>query len=585
MNDKPQDPPDLDSENTTSNNIVNPLSDGENPHDQQSQNRSSEQTAILSNTGSSDVLEEEPVELPVEEHDKNADVLGEESLSDPAEVLNSSSDESVSQESDPGETIDLVPDDPPAGQAPRATGEKEKPTGDSITVVEAPNYEDSMHQKVARSTIGPLQDEDMDPQVVSDVIALREPDREERYHFEKKLGQGGMGKVYLAQDKDLKRPVAIKIILSDNNELKARFLDEAQVMGQLDHPNILSVHELGLTPSKKLYYTMPLVQGTTLQDILKGLKRGNEEISKTYSLARLVQIFLHVTQAMQFAHSKGVIHRDLKPANIMLGEHGEIQVLDWGLAKVIEKGKVETDRITMLTRVGQIMGTPTYMSPEQAAGQEAGMMSDIYALGVILYEMLTFNVPFEGHPMEVLTAHLAANPEAPSARTTVRRVPPSLERTCLKAIAKEQKMRHQSMKELHDEVRDWLEVELDVGKPQVDIDSKVLQGEKKLTAITTLQAKLGKINKELARHKNPAQAGKSKYPIKNLKHHYRQARARLITHSSDMEEIMIDILGVEGEHQRARKLLAAYYRNLHEYAKDAAERQAYGILAKRYGNE
>ena len=147
-------------------------------------------------------------------------------------------------------------------------------------------------------------------------------------------------------------------------------------MAQLEHPNIVPVYDLGLTKRGKFYYTMRVLRGKPLSDILKALRRGNIATDRRYSLTQLVQIFLQIAQAMSYAHAKGVLHRDLKPANLMLGEHGEVQVLDWGLSKVYQAGGVETHLDRSLTSEGQVVGTPHYMAPEQAQGKKAGPCSN-----------------------------------------------------------------------------------------------------------------------------------------------------------------------------------------------------------------
>ena len=137
-----------------------------------------------------------------------------------------------------------------------------------------------------------------------------------------------------------------------------------------------------------------MVRGRTLSQVLDDLRAAEPDALRTWSITRLVQVFLQVCQAVGYAHAKGVIHRDLKPANIMVGEHGEVQVLDWGLFKVLSGGGVSTAQSRSPTQVGMVMGTPEYMAPEQARGQEPDARTDVYALGVLLYELLTLRAPF-----------------------------------------------------------------------------------------------------------------------------------------------------------------------------------------------
>ena len=263
----------------------------------------------------------------------------------------------------------------------------------------------------------------------------------EKYSILKELGSGGMGKVYLAFDRDLKRRVALKMVKAEGARQIRRFLEEAQVMAQLDHPNIVPVFEVGLTTSKKPYYTMRVVAGRTLGEVVKLLKASDPEALRKYSLARRMRVFVDLGQAVAYAHARGVIHRDLKPANIMLGYHGEVQVMDWGLSKVFRAGNVETSAGPPLTKTGNIIGTPWYMSPEQARDQDVDHRTDIYSLGLILYELLTLTQPFRGEPMDVIAAILRDPPESPRSRVPDFDIPLELEKICLAALAKSREER------------------------------------------------------------------------------------------------------------------------------------------------
>lgn len=213
------------------------------------------------------------------------------------------------------------------------------------------------------------------------------------YERARLLATGGMGEVYLARDTRLKRTVALKTLRLDRIGLERRFLEEAQIAGQLQHPGIPPVHEVGELPDGRPFFAMKLVEGQTLAALLA------ERPSPGHELARFVGIFEQICQAVGYAHSRGVIHRDLKPANVMVGAFGEVQVMDWGLAKVVgatEGAIVETDRDGMETRAGSAMGTWAYMPPEQARGEAADERSDVFGLGAILCEVLTGQPPYVG---------------------------------------------------------------------------------------------------------------------------------------------------------------------------------------------
>jgi len=287
----------------------------------------------------------------------------------------------------------------------------------------------------------------------------------EKYQVVKAVGEGGMGKVYAAIDRDLKRQVALKMLrTSGDRRMEQRFLEEAQVMGQLQHPNILAVHELGLSAKRELYYTMPLVKGRTLRTVLDELRRGDRKAERHWSLTRLVQLLQQVGQAIGYACAKGVVHCDLKPANVMVGEHGEVQILDWGLAKIMAAGQVRTDLAMSLSGSGPLYGTPAYMSAEQVRGEDIDGRADVYAIGVMLYEALTLELPFAGTGFALLTAVVKEAPVPPRARAPGRTIPLELESICLKALAKSAGERQQTAGELVEELQAWLESESDKAK-------------------------------------------------------------------------------------------------------------------------
>ena len=242
-------------------------------------------------------------------------------------------------------------------------------------------------------------------------------DRAARLRLFGEIAHGGMGTVLKGRDEDLGRDLAVKVLLEanrDDPELIRRFIEEAQIAGQLQHPGIVPVYEMGALADRRPYFTMKLVNGQTLAQLLAARKEPAD------GLPRLLGIFEHVCQAVAYAHTRGVIHRDLKPSNIMVGGFGEVQVMDWGLAKVLPQGELNqgtaagspfaptTASITIVrsasgsavdrSRAGAVMGTPSYMAPEQARGEidRIDERADVFALGSILCEILTGAPAFTG---------------------------------------------------------------------------------------------------------------------------------------------------------------------------------------------
>ena len=299
-----------------------------------------------------------------------------------------------------------------------------------------------------------------------------------RYAVGNIIARGGMGAILEAEENVLKRKVAMKRMLGTHSEDGLmRFVEEAQITAQLDHPNIVPVYELNLDEHDNVYYTMKLVRGITLHKVLGLLSQGTEGIVKKYPLAALLTIFQKVCDAIAFAHSKGVLHRDLKPENIMLGEYGEVMVMDWGLARasgrkqgshgpertIVRSARQEAGQMTMM---GMVVGTPQYMAPEQARGETMNYdaRTDIYALGALLYHILTLELPVDGEdPEQVMRSVIegkvgqkldaAAGPKAiasdkPLPHIPGGKIPPSLAAIVRRAMALQQADRYTSVQEM-----------------------------------------------------------------------------------------------------------------------------------------
>jgi PAS domain S-box-containing protein len=300
------------------------------------------------------------------------------------------------------------------------------------------------------------------------------PRRAERYCRLRLHATGGIGRVWLAHDSDLGRIVALKELRperADQAALQARFLQEAQITGQLEHPGIIPVYELSRAPGEQLFYTMRCVKGRTLREAARAYhaRRLAGQLD-TLELPALLSAFVTVCNTVAYAHARGVIHRDLTGLNVMLGDFGEVVVLDWGLAKLVGRRDAEAETLPVLvegagadsgyTIHGQALGTPSYMAPEQAAGHLdlIDRRTDVYGLGAILYEILTGHPPFVASDTDaVLRKVQQEEPIAP--RRLWPEVPPTLEALCLQALAKSPADRPAAATDLAHEVQGWQEFE------------------------------------------------------------------------------------------------------------------------------
>ncbi len=269
----------------------------------------------------------------------------------------------------------------------------------------------------------------------------------QHYQFLERLGAGGMGEIYRAQDTRLNRFVAIKVLTgsgSSDPDRRRRFIQEAQAASALNHPNIITIHDI-LTDGESQFMVMEHVQGKTLADLIP---KGGLRVPQVLKFA------MQMTDALQTAHAAGIIHRDLKPGNVMVTEAGLVKVLDFGLAKLAEPAPITQDDATRtiadapLTMEGSIIGTVAYMSPEQAQGKKVDTRSDIFSLGVVLYEMITGTRAFQGDStVATLTAIL--RDDVRTITEIAPDVPPKLEEVILKSLQKSQDDRFQTMKEMH----------------------------------------------------------------------------------------------------------------------------------------
>ena len=259
------------------------------------------------------------------------------------------------------------------------------------------------------------------------------------YRIVSKIGEGGMGEVYLADDTQLGRQVALKVLPADvarDEEHVRRFVQEAKASSALNHPNILTVHEIGKFKDSR-YIATELIKGETLRTRLAG---------EPLTLGEVLDIGQQVAAALVAAHAAGIVHRDIKPENIMVRDDGLVKVLDFGLAKLTEQGTEPIDsegetRSPINTSAGIVLGTAAYMSPEQARGKVVDVRSDVWSLGVVIYEMLANSRPFVGEtPTDVMAAILIKDP-APVDENT----PHEMQRIIRKSLQKKADERYQTV--------------------------------------------------------------------------------------------------------------------------------------------
>ncbi len=253
-----------------------------------------------------------------------------------------------------------------------------------------------------------------------------------RYRIVRKLGSGGMADVYLAEDQELGRRVAIKILdgrHANDDQFIERFRREAKNAAALNHPNIVSIYDRG-EAEDTYYIAMEYLDGRTLKELIVG--HGQAPVRVAVEYAR------QILSALRFAHRHGIVHRDIKPHNVLVDREGRVKVTDFGIARA---------GTSQMTETGSIVGTAQYLSPEQARGGEVDQRSDLYSLGVVLYELLTGKTPFEGDtPVEIAMKHLSATPQTPSELRPD--IPPELDMVILRALAKDPDDRYQSADEM-----------------------------------------------------------------------------------------------------------------------------------------
>ncbi|MFZ4738109.1 MAG: SUMF1/EgtB/PvdO family nonheme iron enzyme [Bradymonadia bacterium] len=426
-----------------------------------------------------------------------------------------------------------------------------------------------------------------------------------RYALGRELGRGGMGLVLEAEDLVLGRPVALKLLIDqDDASLRLRFTDEARVTGQLQHPSIPPVYELGRLGDGRLYFAMRRIEGRTLRDVIEDLRTGDPEIEKQFGPVRLLNLFAQICRAIAYAHARGVIHRDLKPDNVMFGAFGEVTVMDWGLAKPVGMAEVpvstararaaDAQDARYSTQYGEVTGTPQYMPPEQAAGRidELGTHSDVYSLGAMLYELLTLEPPFDGPSARAIrdaVVHTRVSP--PSERAPNRAIPHAMEQLCLHCLAKEPKKRPRTAAWVADQIDDYLEGEQDRARKEQERRRLHELGRvaaerwlEDLQGLQKQQARTAQLRARLA----PWAPVEERDKVWRQEDHEQQARVEAARHLSEALVHFHGALGAGGETRATRTALAEVYFAAFENAerdRDQAAAAQYENLVRAFDDE
>ncbi|MCM8540555.1 MAG: serine/threonine protein kinase [Lentisphaeraceae bacterium] len=282
---------------------------------------------------------------------------------------------------------------------------------------------------------------------------------DERYSHFQEVNRGGLKKIISANDEVTDRLVAIAFLKKKNPQLESSFVHEARLNAKLQHPNIIPIYDIGYDEEQGPFFTMKLIEGESLGQILSSLRESKELTSAKYPQNEMVEIFRKVCDAVYYAHNCGVIHLDLKPENIQIGRFGEVLVCDWGMAKVLDEECNEifisdnSEGLANVTLNGEVKGTPGYMAPEQIEGQSKDQRTDIYGLGCILYSLLTWELPIEGKDLtEVLSNTTKGKFKSPIDRSPEKGIPDSLNAVVMKCMKVSPTERYQSVKEVIDEV-------------------------------------------------------------------------------------------------------------------------------------
>ena len=453
------------------------------------------------------------------------------------------------------------------------------------------------------ASVGPGPDDGDPDRTASYAVGAATSDGQ-RFRVLRPHARGGLGAVFVAIDEELHREVALKQILdqhADDPASRARFLLEAEVTGGLEHPGIVPVYGLGTYGDGRPYYAMRFIRGDSLKDAIAAFHAdaslNGDPGRRSLELRKLLRRFLDVCNAIEYAHQRGVLHRDLKPGNVMVGKYGETLVVDWGLAKAVgrpDPGAAIGERTLVPssssgvaeTLPGSVVGTPAYMSPEQAAGDlgRLGPRSDVYSLGAMLYCLLTGKPPFHGDDLGAMLRAVQRG-EFPSPRSVGPSIDPALEAVCLKAMATDPEGRYATPRELADDVERWTADEPVSARPEPFPERARRWTRRRRTAVTAAAVALVVATVGLASVLAVQYRANAELAAANTRV---QARFDLALeaikrfHTGVSEDVLLTNDNLKPVRDRLLKDAAAFYERLKGQLSGQADRMSRRALGKAY---
>ncbi|MHC4847145.1 MAG: bifunctional serine/threonine-protein kinase/formylglycine-generating enzyme family protein [Planctomycetota bacterium] len=425
---------------------------------------------------------------------------------------------------------------------------------------------------------------------------------QEKFLVEAPIGSGGMAEVFLVTDADLRRQVAMKVLrrdIGEGREQRLHFIAEAQATSQLEHPGIPPVHDMGLTKDGQLYFTMKLVQGRTVREVLHDLLLKRKEVAREYNLHKLVSILERCCEPLHFSHEKGVIHRDLKPENIMLGDYGEVHVMDWGLARIQSTTDeyesfetVETARTEagFETQRGAVKGTLPYMSPEQLRGAEFDRRTDVYARGCLLYEVLTLHPAFDPRDTGLFMKKQKGDVVDVRSRNPRRKIPEPLAVVCEKALATDPDERFATAAEMATALRRWLDGRAERERKHEEAERFADEGKRASERYLSLRGEITAAEQAAEAEANkykPFQPVKEKRSLIEARERVEQLGVDLALAFAESQKLLDGALLQEPNNKTARAELARLWKDRLQDAerrRDKADEAYARVMIERYAD-